>query len=438
MLAFGADPAASLIDSSKNEAPFSPERNADPADAAYPSHGGKEPIIDSLCDIPQERPAPCTEVHGISRRAALGGLAGLFALGATRIEAAAPAIDLARFTAGTAVPGMAAIVIRDFQARSELVTGIRRLGRPARCRPGDRWHLGSNGKAMTATLIARLVERRALSWSTPLDRMLPGLAASMHASYRDVTLPDLLSHRSGLPENHSDTAFFNSFYADRAPPAAQRLRYIGSALAEAPAVAKRGEMSYSNTGLLVAAACAERATGRPFEALIRAELFRPLGMNSPSFDQFGGAHEPSGHVDGRPAGRMGDPNPRMFAPAGAMRMSLSDWSRFCIDHMLGEHGSGRLLRTETYRFLHAGQGGTRSALGWGAAPSPLGLRGPALTHAGSDGNWYALVILFPETGNGALIVANAGESMGGDHAASAAIHALAMSLAPAAAAAAAS
>jgi CubicO group peptidase (beta-lactamase class C family) len=122
----------------------------------------------------------------------------------------------------------------------------------------------------------------------------------------------------------------------------------------------------------------------------------------------------------------------MFAPAGAMRMTLSDWSRFCVAHMQGEHGRGRLLRAETWRFLHAGQGGTRSALGWGAAPSPMGLRGPALTHAGSDGNWFALVLLFPETGNGALVVANAGESMGGDRAASAAIRALAASLAQAA------
>jgi CubicO group peptidase (beta-lactamase class C family) len=300
------------------------------------------------------------------------------------------------------------------------------------CRPGDRWHLGSNGKAMTATLIARLVERGALAWTAPLDRMLPQLAATMNPSYRDVTLPDLLSHRSGLPENHGDTAFFETFYADRAPAPAQRLRYVGSALTQAPAAVKRLFPSYSNTGLLVAAACAEHATGRPFEALIRAELFRPLGMDSPSFDQFGGAGEPSGHVDGRPADRERDPNPRMFAPAGAMRMTLGDWSLFCIDQMQGEHGRGRLLRAETYRFLHAGQGGTSSALGWGAAPSPMGLRGPALTHAGSDGNWYALVVLFPQSGNGVLIAANAGHSMGGDHAASAAIRALAAPLAPAA------
>lgn len=97
--------------------------------------------------------------------------------------------------------------------------------------------------------------------------------------------------------------------------------------------------------------------------------------------------------------------------------------------MQGEHGRGRLLRAETYRFLHAPQGETRSALGWGAAPHPMGRRGPALTHSGSDGNWFALVCLFPETGNGALVVANAADSVGGDQASVAALRTLAATIA---------
>ena len=112
-----------------------------------------------------------------------------------------------------------------------------------------------------------------------------------------------------------------------------------------------------------------------------------------------------------------------------MRMSLSDWSRFCIDQMQGEQDRGVLLKRETYRFLHTGQGDTHSALGWGAADSPMKLKGPALTHSGSDGNWYALVVLFPATGNGVLVAANAADSMGGDKAASRALRTLAITVA---------
>ena len=359
----------------------------------------------------------------------LAGCAGLRASAAESADASA----LAQAMAGKAVPGMAAIVIRDFKAGPELVAGVRVLGAPDPAAQGDRWHLGSDGKAMTATLIARLVETGVLAWDRPLAQMLPDLAETMQPAYRDVTLPDLLSHRAGLPENTSDMAFFARFVDDPEPPTAQRLRYIGACLREAPVGPARAAKSYSNTGPLIAAAAAERATGRAFESLIVSDVFTPLGMGSISFDQFGGPGEPSGHVDGRVANHPQDANPRMFAPAGAMRMTMADWARFCIDHMKGEHGHGRLLREDTYRFLHtaqdAGPDGGGSALGWGAAPHPMNLRGPALTHAGSDGNWNALVCLFPQTGAGVLVVANAGESMGGDPASFAALRALAQGVA---------
>jgi CubicO group peptidase (beta-lactamase class C family) len=362
----------------------------------------------------------------LSRRRVLVGLA--LAAPSQWVEAQQPSV-LAQAMHGVTAPGMAALVIRDFQAGSEQVAGIRRLGAAVPIAPGDRWHLGSDTKAMTATLIARLVERGRLSWTRTLDQMLPQFTATMDASYRDVTLPDLLSHRSGLPENASSHTLFASFYGDHAPLPAQRLRYIDQALRDPPAAPKRAAISYSNTGVIVAAACAEQATHRPYEDLISAEVFQLLGMRSATFDQVAGPNEPCGHVDGRPATQPLDPNPDMLAPAGGARMSLPDWSRFCIDQMLGEHSRGQLLHAETYRFLHTAQGGTHSALGWGASPTPMHLQGPGLTHAGSDGNWYAVAALFPQTGNGVLVTANAAESMGGDHATSQAIHALAATIA---------
>lgn len=62
----------------------------------------------------------------------------------------------------------------------------------------------------------------------------------------------------------------------------------------------------------------------------------------------------------------------------------------------------------------------------------MGLQGPAVVHSGSDGNWMALVALFSETGNGVLVAANAGDSMGGDVAAKKALKSLATSVADAA------
>lgn len=334
---------------------------------------------------------------------------------------------LATAMADKAVPGMAGLAIRDFRAQRELVAGVRRLDSAQRVRRGDRWHLGSDGKAITATMIARLVEAGVLSWDARLDQLLPQLAETMHAEYRDVTLPDLLSHRSGLPENvgGGDLTFFNTFYDDPAPLTQQRLRYIAAGLQEAPAAAKRGDQSYSNTGYLVAAAAAERASGRSYERLMRDEVFAPLRLRSVSMNHYGGRGEPVGHVDDRVADQPHDANPPMFTPPGGVRMSMADWARFGIEHMRGERGEGVLLRAETYHFLHTPQGETRAALGWGVQERAVGRDGRALVHAGSDGNWYALIALFPDQGAGALTAANAGESMGGDAAAVAALRALA-------------
>ena len=106
---------------------------------------------------------------------------------------------LSEAMSGTAVPGMAAIVIRNFSVETEYFSGVRAVGSPAMVAPNDRWHLGSDGKAMTATLVAKLVDAGVLSWEQPLSDMLPDLATRMQAAYRGVALPDLLWHRAGLP-----------------------------------------------------------------------------------------------------------------------------------------------------------------------------------------------------------------------------------------------
>lgn len=338
--------------------------------------------------------------------------AALAQSGSADIQAA-----IARAVEGKAVPAVGILEIRNGEVSSETVWGLRQMGRPEPVQVGDRWHLGSDTKAMTATLVAILVEKGKLSWTARLDQMLPELADKMDPSYRDVTLVDLLAHRSGLPENVDDEAYYQSFYTDPRPETEQRMAYVSRALTEKPVGAKRTERFYSNTGYVLAGLIAERAMHKPYEELMQTYVFKPLGMTTASFQYVPG--NPVGHVDGRPALQQFDPNTGMLAPAGLAQMSLRDWAKFCIDQMNGSRGRGRLLKTETYRLMQTNTGGAKNGLGWGVAPSLGGLQGPVLTHVGSDGNWYAIVALFPQTGNGALVVANAADSMGGDKAAGA-------------------
>ncbi|WP_298158766.1 serine hydrolase [Brevundimonas sp.] len=337
---------------------------------------------------------------------------------------------LAAAMEGKTVPAVGVLVIRNGEVVDQAVAGIDALGSESPATIDDLWNLGSDSKAMTVTMIARLVERGVLSWEAPLSEMLPDLAAEMRPEYRDVTLVDLMSHRAGLPENHSDEAYFRTFFTDTRPLQEQRLAYLRLAVADAPVGPTRGEPSYSNTGLILAGAIAEQATGKSYETLMQEEVFGPLGMTTAVFNQIPDAGETSGHIDGRMS-VAADGNPQMILPAGGVRMTLADWARFCIDQMAGEAGRGKLLKPETYRLMHTPRGDSIVAMGWGVPPQISGRAGPALTHGGSDGNWFAFVALFPGSENGVLAVANAAETMGGEAAVKAAARAVIQTLAPA-------
>jgi CubicO group peptidase (beta-lactamase class C family) len=319
------------------------------------------------------------------------------------------------------VPAMAVLVIRNGGVTEEAVRGVRAMDAPDKAAPGDVWHLGSDSKAMTATMIARLVERGVLSWDAPLETLLPDLAADMRPEYRKVTLVQLLSHTAGLPEN-ADFAFIKTFYDDPRPLPEQRLTYARRALTDAPIAPPGTKVSYSNSGLMIAAVVAERATGRSFEELMREEVFGPLGMTTAGF---GPTHrgQPLGHEAGKPLTGNPADNPLAWAPAGGMHMSLRDWSKFAIDQMEGEQGGGKLLRRETYAYLHTPVLGA-SALGWGVVQNKFGVAGRLLQHAGSNGDWFALIGIVPELHDGVLVATNAAEDAEADKAAREAFEAI--------------
>jgi CubicO group peptidase (beta-lactamase class C family) len=334
---------------------------------------------------------------------------------------------------GTQTPALAALVMRDGKIAGQAVRGVRRNDQPDAVRADDVWLIGSTGKPMTVALIAKLVDRGVLSWDTPLAKMLPDLADSMRPEYRTVTLVQLLSHRSGLPENIGDLKFLDTFFTNSRPLPQQRLDLITAALKEAPAAAPGTEFVYCNTGFLIAAVIAERAAGADFEELMRREVFQPLGMDSAAF---GPTHDgqPRGHRGGKPITAMmtksDDGVPMMYTAAGNLHMSLHDWAQFCLDQLAGSRGNGKLLAPASYRLMQTAQPGSPSGMDWGVQDSIAGRKGPVLVHGGSDGNWLAWAVLFPEANTGVLAVANATEDMGGDKATKAVLGTLFTDLSP--------
>lgn len=313
------------------------------------------------------------------------------------------------------VPAIGAVLMRDGQISEQAFGGVQRNDGAARVSGHDVWLIGSTGKVMTVALLARLVERGVLAWETPLAAMLPELAPRMHRAYRGVTLLQLLSHQAGLPRDLARRTLVERYFADQRALPAQRLAYIGAALREKPA-ARPGTFSYSNTGFLVAAAIAEKATGTSYEDLMHQEVFAPLAMHGAGFGNTGEGQN-RGHQRGKPMLHMAkfdDGAPAMYAPAGFLHMPLADWARFNLDQLAGAKGQGKLLTQASYRLMQSAQPGSPAGLDWGVQASIAGRQGPVLVHQGSDGNWLAMAVLFPTTGHGMLVVANAAEDMGAD------------------------
>ncbi len=343
----------------------------------------------------------------------------VFAISLTASAAAPDQLDaiVKSAMAGSKVPAVGAIVMRDGKIVEQAVHGVRRNDGKAFVKADDVWLIGSTGKVMTVAMVARLVERGRLSWDAPLETMLPDLAAGMHPAYRKVTLVELLSHRSGLPRDIVNLAANEKYFNDAAPVSQQRLRYVTDALKDKPETPEQGSsFVYSNTAFLVAALIAEQASGQSYEALMRKEVFAPLGMQHAGFGNTG-AGQNRGHQKGKPMTKMvkfDDGAPAMYAPAGFLHMSLGDWARFNLDQLAGAKGQGKLLSPASYKLMQTAQPNSPAGLDWGVQPSIAGRAGPVLVHQGSDGNWLAIATLFPEQGTGALVVANAAEDMGAD------------------------
>ncbi len=350
---------------------------------------------------------------------------------------AAPSDELAASLrsalAGSRVPAAGVVLLRDGAVSAQAVQGMQRSDGSAGVGIDDVWLIGSTGKVMTVAMIARLVERGVLSWDAPLERMLPELARTMRAEYRTVTLVQLLSHRGGLPRDLRSNKAMLRFFTDARPAQQQRASFAALALRDKPAAAP-GTFEYSNAGFLIAAVIAEKVTGATYEDLMRKEVFAPLAMRQVGFGNTADGQN-RGHQNNKPMltmTRLDDGAPAMFAPAGFLHMTLADWARFNLDQLAGAKGQGKLLSAASYRLMQTAQAGSPAGLDWGVQKSIAGRQGPVLVHQGSDGNWLAIAVLFPEQGSGMLAVANAGPDMGADAVLMALAGGLFPSLAPAA------
>jgi CubicO group peptidase (beta-lactamase class C family) len=167
------------------------------------------------------------------------------------------------------VPGMGALVLRRREA-AIAVAGRWRSDRDSRLLATDAFHLGSDTKSMTASLVARLVDRRLLRWNETLAQALPEIKATMAPAFRSVTLDMLMRHVAGLPTEGAFTPEFTTGFDDEHWPVAKQRAWMAERFLSRPPKEMPGtRFAYSNYGYLILGHVVEHATGRTWEELMR-------------------------------------------------------------------------------------------------------------------------------------------------------------------------
>jgi CubicO group peptidase (beta-lactamase class C family) len=326
----------------------------------------------------------------------------------TGTATAQPSLDpmLLPYLAKYDLPAIAAAVVGNGNVISAGAVGTRRAGTDIPVTIHDRFHLGSDTKAMTALLAAMLVEEGKIRWDTTVGEVYPELAEKMDPGLRRVKLEELLSHTSGIPTDNEDIVKVLLETMSQEGNLDEMRYWLVRQWSTRPLESDPGSrFAYSNMGYTILGAMIERVGKRTWDEQITERIFIPLNLRTAGLGpqaSLGRIDAPLGHavVDGKVravlAGPNGD-NPAVIGPAGIAHMSVLDFACWA-GWNAGEGKRGpALVKPETMRRLHtpvismpgkkdAAPGtpsGGKYALGWGEltvdwAPYPL------LYHGGSN------------------------------------------------------
>jgi CubicO group peptidase (beta-lactamase class C family) len=312
------------------------------------------------------------------------------------------------------VPGLAIVVVSGDAVVHARGYGVRTVGRPEAVDEHTVFAVGSTTKAFTAALLGMLVDEGKLRWDDAVTKLLPGF--QMYDPYvtRELTVRDMLSHRSGL--SRGDLTWYGSELGR--DEIVNRVRYMK------PTWGLRSNFGYQNIMYLTAGQLVARLTGSSWDEVVRARILTPLGMSetSTSVNSIAGLTNvatPHATIDGAPTA-IAYRNIDNIGPAGSINSTVTDyarWIRFQLDS--GKSGGKSLLspavlaETHTPNTVIRYEGNSRRlnpythlqsyGLGWFVQD----FRGRELVqHGGNIDGMTALVALMPEEKLGLAIFAN--------------------------------
>ena len=259
-------------------------------------------------------------------------------------------------------------------------------------------------------LVGTFVAEKKLSWKAKVISFFPEIAEQVPPKIQKITIGQVLSHEAGLAV--ADDSRFMTKLSPSGSLIEQRLKVAHLALLSPEF--QPGTFHYSNYDYVVIAAILEHIAGKSWEDLINERIFRPLGMTNSGFGgtgRIGLVDQPWPHFESGQPTPINGPTadlPALWAPAGGVHCTMSDWSKFLIDQLRGGLGMKALLPNRIYQAMQTAAPNSESGYGWGVTFDQPWAGGKVLEHEGSNGMNYCLCLLAPAKTFGILICINQG------------------------------
>ncbi len=326
------------------------------------------------------------------------------------------------------VPGAAIAIVENGKVTLARGYGVRKLGAAEAVGADTLFQIGSTTKAFTATALALLVEEGKIRWDDRVIDHLPGFRMYDPWVTREITVRDLLVHRSGLGRGQGDLMFVPSTGISRAD-LVRRIQFLK------PATSFRSGFAYDNVLYAVAGELVAAVGGKTWEDFVEDRILQPVGMKSSVTNDVDRLSVPDRAF---PHGRVGELRgigpQQLFdekkvalganvGPAGAIAAGANDLARWLAVQL----ASGQMPGSEQRLFSAASaQAMWQPVVPIAVTPFPPALadavpqfRGYALgwivqdyrghkviQHAGGTQGFRAIVVLIPEKNTGFAIVNN--------------------------------
>jgi len=313
------------------------------------------------------------------------------------------------------VPGAAVVIVRDDKVIYLAGHGVKELGGKAAVTPDTLFPLGSCTKAFTTTAMAMLVDEKRMGWDDPVRKHVPFFRLSDPLADSQVTLRDLVTHRTGLAPH--DLLWYHADWTGE-----EAVRRVGRLPLDRPF---RTTFQYQTTMFTAAGLAVASASKTSWADLIEKRLFAPLGMKT------AGCTTRAFKSDDRTSGHRLDDRREVVVlrawyplerpePAGSIHTSARDlapWLRLhlargCLDGKrlvsaaaLGEthtpqmviplEGEARILHPETRQMSYG--------MGW-VIQDYKGQR--LVSHAGVIDGFRVQIALVPRARLGIAVLAN--------------------------------